>query len=293
MKSGSKQKFKRFSFEAIGTHWYIEYLPDDIAGIEDMVQARIAAFDKVYSRFRSDSLVSQIAQKPGMYRMPDDATVLFDFYDQLYDLTDGLITPLIGNTLSDAGYDASYNLVFNKKTIAPELRAAIMRNGTGIATTQPILIDVGAAGKGYIVDIVCEILRKNQVRSAVVDAGGDLAVYSFDDYEVQIALQHPTELDKAIGVASLSQGSICGSSIYLRNWKTHHHIINPNSAESPKGIQAVWVYAKQAMVADGLSTALFFVSPEQLKDRFDFEYAIMKADDSLVFSSDFPATFFE
>lgn len=36
------------------------------------------------------------------------------------------------------------------------------------------MIDVGAAGKGYLVDIVSEILRQAGHTRFVVDAGGDL-----------------------------------------------------------------------------------------------------------------------
>ena len=36
------------------------------------------------------------------------------------------------------------------------------------------MIDVGAAGKGYLVDLVCDILRHEGLTEFAVDASGDL-----------------------------------------------------------------------------------------------------------------------
>lgn len=293
-KSEPKPKPKQFSFEAIGTRWNIEYEGvDDGAAIEHLVLNRIESFDKTYSRFRGDSITTQMSKYAGVYDLPDDAIELFDFYELLYKVTEGAVTPIMGNTLSDAGYDAEYSLTFKKTTVAPSLSDTYSRTGNTISMKHPALIDVGAAGKGYLIDIVCGLLREHGATCMVVDAGGDVAALSQDGTDIQIALQHPSEASQAVGIALMSTGSLCGSSIYLRNWGTHHHIIDARTAVSPTHIQAAWVYAENTMLADGLSTAIFFTPVERLMQYFDFEYAIIKADDSLVYSTKFPATFFE
>ena len=60
-----------FRFEAIGTHWEIE--THELLGrrLEQRILERIEHFDATYSRFRPDSLVSQIAAAPGwLLRLP-------------------------------------------------------------------------------------------------------------------------------------------------------------------------------------------------------------------------------
>lgn len=290
IKSEAKQRRSKLSFEAIGTHWLIEHDGDN-ADIEWSVLDRIERFDKAYSRFRGDSIVTHMAQVAGRYTLPEDAAVLFDFYDQLHAATSGLVTPLVGVTLSDAGYDANYSLSFMRRTIAPELGTIMKRDANIVTLSSPALIDVGAAGKGYLVDIVANLMTSKGVTSSIVNAGGDILVSGKSEM-TQIALEHPRDTSQAIGVASIQSGSICGSSIHLRAWGSHHHIINPKTGASPMGIQAVWVYARDALTADGISTALFFEEPGTLREKFNFEYAIMKADDSLHHSTHFPATFF-
>ncbi len=45
-----------------------------------------------------------------------------------------------------------------------------------LSLAVPAMIDVGALGKGRLVDLVLELLRAQGAGSVVVDAGGDLAV---------------------------------------------------------------------------------------------------------------------
>ena len=51
-----------------------------------------------------------MARAAGQYHLPDDAKPMFDLYYKLYAATDGKCTPLIGQVLVDAGYDANYSL---------------------------------------------------------------------------------------------------------------------------------------------------------------------------------------
>ena len=63
------------------------------------------------------------------------------------------MTPLIGATLEDLGYDKEYSLT--PKTIirkTPEFGSVLKRSGETITTIQPLSLDVGAAGKGLLVD---------------------------------------------------------------------------------------------------------------------------------------------
>ncbi len=293
-KSDLKLKRNTFSFEAIGTHWQIDYVPSQSSTekLERSILNRIETFDKTYSRFRDDSLVTAVSQRAGAYEFPADSQSLFEMYEKLYEVTNGLVSPLIGNTLADAGYDANYSLKFQQKTIAPPF-GILKRKENTVTIDRPVLLDFGAAGKGYLVDIICELLKDFGVTEAIVDAGGDIKVFSENENPVEIALQHPEDRSLAVGMAHIANQSLCGSSIHLRNWGSHHHIINPKSTESPKHIQALWVIAETALIADGLSTALFFVEPRYLQQHFSFEYAIIKQDYSLEYSPNFPATFFD
>ena len=135
-------------FEAIGTKWSIETNKTLTKQLQEAIFTTIEAFDKTYSRFRSDSLVSEISRNAGIYTFPADMDRLFSFYEQLYDITHGKVTPLIGAVLEKAGYDPTYSFIPSKQEDTPLWQQVMHRNGTVLEVTQPITLDVGAAGKG-------------------------------------------------------------------------------------------------------------------------------------------------
>lgn len=260
-----KSNFKqRHSFEAIGTSWTIEADEIDI----EKIKARIAEYDKNYSRFREDSLVWKM-RTPGEYTLPDDAKDLFDLYQKLYLLTDGKMTPFIGTVMEQAGYDKDYSLVEKKLEVPPLWNDAVEYNFPKLIIKQPILIDIGAMGKGHLVDIVGNMISGNYV----IDAGGDIKVKGITHV---IGLENPDDTNQVIKTLEIKDKSIAGSSGNRRKWGRFNHIIDPFKLESPSEINATWAVADSAMLADALATALYFTDPEELKKHFNFEYYIIR-----------------
>lgn len=285
-----------FRFEAIGTRWQIDLAETlsavDQATILSDIQKRIAVFDRDYSRFRADSLVTKMSRQAGYYTLPTDAEPLFDLYKRLYDLTDGAFTPLIGQTMVEAGYDAEYSLLPKTLHTPPAWDEALEYRYPKLEIKKPALLDIGAAGKGYIIDIVAELLSKKSIQSFCVDAGGDIFYQNVNRQALRVGLENPMDFKQAIGVANILNQSICGSAGNRRRWGKFHHIIDPRTLESPQNILAVWVVASTTIVADALATCLFLSPPATFVADFVFEYAIVYADFSLEKSVHFPAEFF-
>ncbi len=283
-------------FEAIGTHWMIhihERISDKKkSDIFSCVLDRIAIYDKQYSRFRGDSLVAKMSSCAGEYTLPDDAKPMFDLYEKMYHLTGGSVTPLIGNLLSDAGYDATYSLTPKMRHAPPAWEEAIEYNFPRLTIKQPVLIDIGAAGKGYLVDLVGELLEAQGVESFTINAGGDIVHKDANGNFMRVGLEHPDDATSVIGVATIGNESICGSAGNRRAWNGFHHIMDPHTLESPRHIAATWVIAKTGLLADALTTCLFFAEPEVLETQFIFTYLILYADFSTRASNGFNAELF-
>ncbi len=283
-------------FDAIGTHWQIQdhCQLNDIAWdrVQQQISQRIEAFDQAYSRFRQDSLVTRMSQQPGRYQLPPDGYKLLGFYEKLYAATDGKLTPLIGQTMVDAGYDAGYSFQTKQLTSPPSWTDTIAYDKNSVTLNKNVLLDFGAAGKGYLVDIVAGILDEAGIRSYTINAGGDILHRSEDSETLAIGLENPMDTSEAIGIARLTNKSLCASAGCKRQWGTFHHIIDPSSLASPRQITAVWVVAADTMTADGIATALFFTEPSQLQKHFDFSYAILDQDMTLHHAKDFPARVF-
>lgn len=268
----------KYSFEAIGTHWEIEWENDaqvDAEKIISTVLQRIERFDQTYSRFREDSVILQMSRQAGSWKLPADADPLFDLYFKLYQATNGIITPLVGQLLSDAGYDQTYSLTPKQLQPVPRWEDVIHYKTQVLTLSQPAILDFGAAGKGYLVDIVADLLLQEGIASFTVDGSGDIKHCSSTQSALRVGLEHPDNPKQVLGVLELSNHSLCSSSGNRRAWSNFHHIINPQTHQSPRDVLATWVLAPTTILADAVATALFLVPPQQLSSLGPFEYLIM------------------
>jgi thiamine biosynthesis lipoprotein len=284
-----------WSFQAIGTHWWVgiyeRHTAADIERLHGLISARIEIFDRTYSRFRPDSLVTRMSKLAGTYEFPADSELLFAWYRRLYDATDGLVTPLIGQTLADAGYDANYSLTPKTLHQPPAWDDVLRIRGRTVTAAQPIVLDVGAAGKGYLVDIISQLLKSEGIHSFCVDASGDMRLENLRA-PLKIGMENPHNTDEVIGVVSMQRGALCASAGNRRAWSNFNHIMHPQRLQSVTEVEAVWVAAATTMEADGLATALFFVPPAALARTFHFAYCVLKDNTKVRRSTDFPATLF-
>ncbi len=285
-----------FKFEAIGTAWVIDIAKElsvkEEALLLDKIKNRIDIFDKNYSRFRGDSLVMRMSKETGQFVLPDDADKMLMLYKKVYDITSGAVTPLIGQVLVDSGYDADYSLEIKKMTKPLPWEEVLSWDNPKLTVKKPAILDFGAGGKGYLVDIVSDILESEGIESYCVDAGGDMRQRNKDSKVLKIGLENPHDTTTVIGVFDLLDCSLCGSAGNRRKWEDFHHIISPETLSSPKHIESVWVKAETTMLADILTTALFFVPPQILLKHFDFDYLILKPDFSVDKSEGFDVELF-
>jgi thiamine biosynthesis lipoprotein len=253
---------------------------------------RAEEFDRDWSRFRDDSVVTRISREPGHHRLPADAGPLLQWYGELYEGTGGRVSPLVGRTMESLGYDASYRLT-PASTLAtvPSWGDAMSWDGEYLDTVRPVLLDVGAAGKGYLVDLLSALLTGMGVTTHVVDASGDLVARG-DTSEV-VALEHPADASKAIGIVPLTDGALAGSAVNRRAWGDGlHHVIDALTGLPTSAVVATWALAPDALHADGLATALFFDTAPELTRGEGVSYVRMFANGRVEHSPTFAGELF-
>lgn len=299
MVSGDSVLISSFKFDAIGTSWEIN-TPAPLAAVtRAQILDLVERFDGIYSRFRHDSVVTRIAKAPqgGNFSFPADAAPMFDLYDRLHDATDGAVDPLVGRDLELLGYDGDYVLVPDDDAIAataahrPVWRRDVQREGNAITTRRPLVVDVGAVGKGRLVDLISDLLTAEGFRDFVVDGSGD--ILHRGDTALDIGLEHPRDPDMVIGVANLKNGSICASASNRRTWGDGlHHIFVGRTGRPTTEVIATWAIASDTATADGLATALFFGASSRLMTMFDFSFVRMFTDGRVEVSDNFDGEVF-
>lgn len=313
MPSAAKPKYKpttkliRLDFEAIGTQWMIEFdipsinIESRTKDIAKQIADRTSEFDQNYSRFRTDSWITKASHNQGAHRAPADFAPMFELYQRMYTATYGAVTPLIGDAMERAGYNAQYSLVPKPLLTIPKLEETLDFQDNTLLVKYKCMIDLGAVGKGFLVDQVALLLENNGIYRYIINAGGDIRVASPVPSKstpvITVALENPADTSKSIGEARLGRSlqglSICGSAGNRRKWADFHHIINPKTLRPVNEIVATWVVAGSALLADGLSTCLFFADPADLAAAFDFEYIRIMADNTKQISPGFPGRVYE
>ncbi len=279
-------------FEAIGTQWTVRTEAELDARTARELHVRAETFDATYSRFRPDSVVSRFARNAGSCRFPADAGPLFDFYRRLYDATDGAVTPLVGRALEHLGYDAYYRLRRRPGGApVPAWEGVLTVNGSVLTATRSVMLDVGAAGKGYLVDLLATLLDGEGIESYLIDGSGEL-VHRGSEL-CRVGLEDPADPGRVLGVANLANRALSASATNRRRWGPRlHHIIDPATGEPVDGVLATWVLADSAMVADGLATALFLTDPAVLAQHFSFSYVRLLPGRHVEHSTDFDGELF-
>ncbi|MCA9347979.1 FAD:protein FMN transferase [Candidatus Saccharibacteria bacterium] len=270
-----------YKFEAIGTQWELATHNPLGSQTKQLIAQCIEDFDFAYSRFRPDSLVSQLHKQPlDGVSFPDSIKPIYDIYQQLEILSDGKINPLVGTRLDELGYGQDYTLR-PKSTLSkiPLFTQTSNLQNNHLKLSQPLILDIGAVGKGLLVDNICKIVA-NYNQSFIVDGSGDIYIRT-DEAQI-IGLENPLDTSKVIGTVSITDLSICASANNRRIWNNYQHIIDATNMDNNCNIVATWAITSSTFLADALSTALFFVPPDKLMKHFgNFNYVTIDKDQNI------------
>ena len=142
-------------------------------------------------------------------------------------------------------------------------RSVRLGPGRSVRFTEPIALDLGGIAKGFAVDAAIETLRKAEVESATVNAGGDLRVLGAQPVVVHV--RHPASPLQAAHRITLTDAALATSSPCFteRRWRGRvvSHLVNPRNQSAITGAISVTVRAKECWLADAL-TKVVLNSPE-------------------------------
>jgi thiamine biosynthesis lipoprotein len=129
------------------------------------------------------------------------------------------------------------------------------------------IFDVGGIAKGLAVDRAAAKIRSLGFRSAIINAGGDLALVGRrpDGKPWRIAIRHPRRNGGFMGYLDLEDVSVATSGDYeqyfFHDGKRYHHILDPSTGMPGRRSNSVTVVAPGACLSDALATALFLMGP--------------------------------
>jgi thiamine biosynthesis lipoprotein len=127
-------------------------------------------------------------------------------------------------------------------------------------------ITLDGIAKGYIVDRAMDVLRKQNIQHALINAGGDIVVHGGKgkDKPWKIGIQDPWNRKAHVDVVTLSDGAIATSGnyeVFFDREKLFHHLIRPNSGSPAPETTSVTIRAASCMEADAIATSIYVMGP--------------------------------
>lgn len=252
-----------------------------------LVGELFAEWERCLSRFRPESEVSRLSRCPG--RPTPVSPLLFSVASQALAAaiaTDGLFDFTLELRLVELGYDRSFDEL--QSTAGPRGKTdatSFARSGgwreiqldrfSRTITLPPGTgLDFGGIAKGMAVDAALSRLRREGIVTALVNAGGDLAVMGSplgSDGIWPVAVSGRAEN----WIVPLRRGALATSGISRRRWyqggMLRHHLLDPRSGlpvqneiwsvtVAAERCEQAEVAAKAALLLGGAAGAEFLLS---------------------------------
>lgn len=136
-----------------------------------------------------------------------------------------------------------------------------------------IVIDPGAGGKGYALELCARYLKDAGVTHGLLDFGGNLYLIGGNpalpnDPPWRVALIDPDDTESYYGTVALMDCGIASSSWYEhsfeKNGVIYHHLLDPFSGTPrPLDLKSVSILSSSGALTDFLSTAFFLLGAQK------------------------------
>lgn len=248
-------------------------------------KAIIEAVTKLYeiddkmSVFKESSEISAINKRAGIspVNVSEETFYVVEKAVNYSVLSMGTYDPTIRPVIDLWGFGRGKHLIPDNKTLTSKLQLVNFKDilldkkaGTIMLRQEGQSLDLGGIAKGYAADAVSYVLRKNRIKKAIIDLGGNIYAYGKrpDNSLWSIGIQDPlNNTGVYIGAIQASNKSVVTSGNYERFFtsggKRYHHIIDPRTGyPAESGIISSTIISDHSIDADGLSTPTLIMGLE-------------------------------
>lgn len=254
--------------------------------------------DNMFSTHSSESAIRKINDGNDLLYVPHpEIFFVMNYCDSLYKISKGSFDISLGTLLNTWNFESANPVIPTKSDLERAITFSgwnnieIRPNGS-IKKKKDVRLNFGAIAKGYAVDKAVELLERNGVKEALVNAGGEIRELGNDWV---VGIQHPRNKNSLLGTLKLSGMSVATSGDYEQYFEKdgvrYHHLLDPKKGYPATKCRSVTVISKSDMEADGLATAVFIMGPEEgiklIEELSNNEAMIVDADGRIHKSSGF------
>ncbi len=262
-------EFYQHPFKAMGTPCDIQLYAKSDAEARRVVEKAVAdvvRLEKLYSRYRSDSFLSEInrvAAVGGSIKVDEETAGLLNYASTCYAQSDGLFD--ITSGILRRAWKFDQGRLPNAELIHRLLEKIGWQKLDWQApvlgfTVAGMEIDFGGVVKEYAVDRISALCWAEGIRHGMINLGGDIKIIGprADDSPWRIGIRHPRQQDAIMETLLLSEGALASSGDYERcivvDGVRYGHILNPKTGWPVRYLASVSVVSDFCVVAGSAST---------------------------------------
>lgn len=192
--------------------------------------------------------------------------------------TNGAYDPSIGPLVQAWGFGPNKEIPNLSSSQVDSLKeimgfGKIAYDREGVSVPRNFQLDFSAIAKGYAVDLVAEILDKEQISDYLVEIGGEVRAKGVNEKGASwsLGVEDPLvgkEERRILAVVRLKDRSLATSgnyrNYYVKEGKTFAHIIDPRTGYSSNhSLLSASVFASDCISADAYATAFMVLGLEE------------------------------
>lgn len=221
--------------------------------IKEKITKLLYDIDDKCSLYKEDSDINKINNNSGKYVKVDK--IVYDIIKK----------SIYYSTITDGDMDISARVVEKKDLKLINYKNIKLKEPDMVMINKDMRLDLGSIVKGYATDMIVAILKKNKIKDALINLGGNIYVMGKKNNNLwKVGIEDPFIKDSnPVGYLELTNKSVVTSGIVQRG----DHIINPHTGERVNNnIRSVTIISDKSIDAEGLSTAYFIKGLKGLKD---------------------------
>ncbi len=262
---------------------YHEHDAASIAAIKE-ITAEVKRLAGIFTIYVFGSELSRLNKSGRLEPAAPEMLEILNVSRRLWRESDGLFDPTIQplwelyadyystpRTPEDPGPSAEAIAAARSKV---GLDKVLVEDGNIRFTAQGMALSFNGIVQGYLTDRAYEILRKRGFKHALINMGERRAMGgmpqpdgSVKPWKIDIAdATAPWKVFDTLELTDQAVSTSAPSGSAFNTGGTVHHLFNPKTGLSENRYHSVTVVAPTGTIADGLSTVLTLVSPEQARD---------------------------
>ncbi len=268
----------------------------------------INKLDGLFSKTLSQSEISLANSRDGSaYVFSETVSALISKSVEYSKATDGAFDITLGTLTNLWDTKAENPKIPSEKEINEALENTgyqnLVPNGTYVLFKSPLKLDMGGVVKGYACDGVYKILSDYDIKSAIVNLGGNIYVKGEkpDGTLWNVGIKDPRNDDQnaIIGYISVKDTSIVTSGDYqryfIKDGIRYHHIIDPKTGyPSESDLMSVTIICPSSTMADAYSTAVFIMGREkgtEFLEKNNIDYILITKSKEVIVSENLKSSF--